>query len=159
MGLQALTGEAPRSPRIADGLPTEALTEIFIHLHPRIFHRYLPLIRATHVCRHWRNVISSTPSGWAWVNHKRAEPLPLSLRLSEAAPIEVEVLNLESFSHGFVAILLPHCARVATRGYCSQVVNGFVVCLTSACFLSSPSRDSLPTSYPPSPEACQIWRA
>ena len=90
------------------------------------------MIHATHVCRHWRNVISSTPTNWTWINPKWAELLPLSLRLSESAPIEIEVPSLDSFSFGFVNLLLPHCARIAsftlafsaaTRGYCSQVVT------------------------------------
>ena len=113
-------------------LPTEVLTEIFTYLHPRVLQRYLPLIHATHVCRHWRNVISSTPTNWTWINPKWAELLPLSLRLSESAPIEIEVPSLDSFSFGFVNLLLPHCTRIAsftlafsaaTRGYCSQVVT------------------------------------
>jgi hypothetical protein len=113
-------------------LPTEILNEIFAYLHPRIHQRYLPLIRATHVCRHWKNVISSTPTNWTWINPNWAELLPLLLRLSGSAPIEVEVPTLDSFSFAFVDLLLPHCARIAsftlafsaaTRGYCSQIVR------------------------------------
>ena len=118
--------------RPVNRLPTEVLNEIFAYLHPRILQRYLPLIRATHVCRHWRNVVSSTPTNWTWINPQWAELLSPSLRLSEFAPIEVEVSSLENFNPAFIHLLLPHCARIAsftlafsasTRGYCSQVVN------------------------------------
>ena len=118
--------------RPVNRLPAEVLAEIFTFLHPRILHRYLPLIRATHVCRHWRNVISSTPGSWVWINPKWGGLLPLSLRLSGSAPIEVEVSSLENFNDAFVDLLLPHHERIAsftlgfsaaTRGYCSQIVS------------------------------------
>ena len=113
-------------------LPTEILAEIFAFLHPRIHHRYLPLIHATHVCRHWRDIISSTPTSWTWINPKWSELLPLLLRLSEPAPIEVEISNLEDFNPSFVDLLLPRSAKIAafvlgfsaaTRGYCSQIIS------------------------------------
>jgi len=119
--------------RPVNRLPPEVLAEIFAFLHPRILHHYIPLVHATHVCRHWRNVILSTPSSWTWINPKWGELLTLSLRLSGSAPIEIEVSNLESFSHDFVDLLLPHCERItsftlefstATRGYCSQIASG-----------------------------------
>ena len=113
-------------------LPTEVMAEIFAYLHPRLLRSYLFLIRAMHVCRLWRNVISSTPSSWTWINPKWAALLPLSLQLSGSAPIEVEVQSVDTFSFDFVDLLLPHCTRIAsftlafsaaTRGYCSQIVS------------------------------------
>ena len=100
--------------RPVNRLPTEILIEIFALLHPRLLRRYLPLIHATHVCRHWRNVISSTPSNWTWINPQWVQLLPLSLRLSGSAPIDVEVSDHENFSSDFVDLLLPHGERVAT---------------------------------------------
>jgi len=118
--------------RPVNQLPAEILIEIFEFLHPRILHRYLPLVRATHVCRHWRNVISSTPGCWTWISTGWAELLPLSLQLSASAPIEVQVSSRDGFSPRFVDLLLPHCERVAfftlafstvTRGHCSHIFN------------------------------------
>ncbi|KAF9649563.1 hypothetical protein BDM02DRAFT_3186196 [Thelephora ganbajun] len=130
--------------RPVNRLPPEVLTEIFAFLHPRILHRYRPLIHAMHVCRHWKNLISSTPSNWTWINPKWAELIPLSLRLSEFAPIEVEVSSIESFSHSSVDVLLPYSERIAsftltfsaaTRSYYCQIVSG-LRCMSNIRMLS-----------------------
>ena len=138
-------------------LPTEILAEIFAYIHPRLLQRYLPLIHATHVCRHWRNVIWSTPRSWTWINPKWAALLPLSLRLSGSASIEVEVPSVDSFSFGFVELLLPHCARVAsftlafsaaTRGYCSKII-GRLQCMPDLRELSILAEPGLTTYWLP----------
>jgi len=85
------------------------------------------------VCRHWRSAIASTPSSWTWINPKWGEQLPLLLRLSGSAPIDVEVSNLENFSPAFIDLFLSRRERIAsftlafsaaTRGYCSQIISG-----------------------------------
>lgn len=118
--------------RPVNRLPQDVLNEIFSLFHPRTLRRYLPLVHATHVCHLWRNIILSTPNNWTWISPTCGDLLPLLLRRSEPAPIEVDISDLGKFNTGFIDNLLPHCKRfvsftmivsVTTIGFCSRVAS------------------------------------
>jgi len=61
--------------RWVNRLPTEVtvLADVSAFLRARAFHRHLPLMHTTHVCCHWGDTDSSTPSSWTWINPKWGE--------------------------------------------------------------------------------------
>lgn len=114
--------------------PLGILDEIFTSFRPRIHRRYLPLIRATYVSRFWRNMISSTPDYWMWVNPKWPQPFRISLQLSGSVAIEIEVSRLRDLTPDSASDLLPRSERATpfimefsavVHDYCPQVLSGF----------------------------------
>lgn len=49
------------------------------------------VIPLTHVCRHWRESIISTPSNWTLISNDRSKLTALSLARAKAAPLDVSI--------------------------------------------------------------------
>ena len=76
----------------ANRLPQELISRIARHLlldENNIDAR--PVIPLTHVCRHWRESIVSTPGNWTLISNNRSELTALSLERAKAARLDVSV--------------------------------------------------------------------
>jgi len=70
------------------------------------------IVPLTHVCRYWRNSITSTPENWALISSEWKGLAALSLERAKAAPLTIE-LKVDALTNdpklvGFVDLLLLH---------------------------------------------------
>lgn len=88
------------------------------------------VVPLTHVCRHWRNCIVSTPGIWALIYSERAKLAELSLKRAKAAPLTIR-LDLGGLTRKFLDILLPHfqntvsftCINLSNIGDLTRLLN------------------------------------
>ena len=99
-------------------LPPEiiALCAAFVpHTDPR------PIVSLTHVCRYWREAITSNPGSWTLIGSDWKELVPLCLERAGAAPLTANIWVSDIKEDGdFTQALLPHVPRIShlsLRGY------------------------------------------
>ena len=87
-----------------------------------------PLILLTHVCRYWREAITSSPGTWARISSRWKRYAPFCLEHARAAPLSVEISSQEiQGDKDFIQALIPHTSKIShlsVTGYSS--VRNFV---------------------------------
>jgi len=71
------------------------------------------IIPLTHVCRYWRESITSVPANWTLISNSNKELTALSLERAKAAPLEV-CLNTERGDLGFFHPPAPYAQNIGT---------------------------------------------
>ena len=72
-----------------------------------------PIIPLTHVCRHWREAIISSPRNWASLDNGWKQLVPTCLRRAGAVPLTVNIkVSAIERDKTFIEAILPHASRV-----------------------------------------------
>jgi hypothetical protein len=73
------------------------------------------VVPLTHVCRHWRETIVSTPSNWALVSNNRSELAASSLERAKAARLDVSI-DMRQFKAdpGAFGLIIPYIRNIDT---------------------------------------------
>ena len=75
-------------------LHPDIITEISEYLDPRVSgDRYDALLRATQICRSWRDTLISQPSRWSFINGSQADLVPCLLDRSKNARLDVLIVS------------------------------------------------------------------
>jgi len=73
-----------------------------------------PIIPLTHVCRYWREVITSDPRSWALISSRWKRLAPLCLERAGAAPLTANIsVPAIQDDKDFLQVLLPHVPRIS----------------------------------------------
>ena len=82
-----------------------------------------PIIPLTHVCRYWRNAITSSHKNWASIDSGRKGLVPLCLERAGVVPLTVDITVSDiKEDENFLQALLPHTSRInhlSLTGYSS----------------------------------------
>ena len=71
------------------------------------------IIPVTHVCRYWRNSITSTPENWTRVSSKRIGIAELSLNRCKAAPLDLWIhVGQGGITPGFSDLITPYIQNI-----------------------------------------------
>ena len=80
-----------------------------------------PIVSLTHVCRYWRDTITSGPRSWASIGTVWKRLVPLCLERAGLTPLTVN-LSAIKMDQDFLQALLPHVSRISNlslTGYSS----------------------------------------
>ena len=73
------------------------------------------IVPLTHVCRHWREAIISTPENWTLISSRSGGLTSLSLQRAKAAPLEIRLdMRQVRENPGFSALITPHIRNTGT---------------------------------------------
>ena len=73
------------------------------------------VIPLTHVCRHWRGSIVSTPNNWSLISNNRTELTALSLERAKAARLDINIdMRQSRVDSGSFGLLTPHIRNIDT---------------------------------------------
>jgi len=72
-----------------------------------------PIVSLAHVCRYWREAITSNPGSWTLIGNKWERLVPLCLERAGVAPLTVD-LWIGGLKRKFVHALLPHVTRISS---------------------------------------------
>ena len=73
-----------------------------------------PIVSLTHVCRYWRNAITSSPRSWASIGSGWKRLVPLCLKRAGVVPLTVNIMVPEiRGNETFLQALIPHVPRVS----------------------------------------------
>ena len=137
-------------------LPPEIISHIVRYVPDEIPNNTSQIIPLTHVCRHWRKIIISTPEHWTSISTESGGDLAaLSLERAKTAPLEIYLSAPHMREVGWLRLLRPNIRK--TRSLC--VVGLQSVREVTTAFqkfpLSTPNLQSLKLVKTETPDSSQ----
>lgn len=90
-------------------LPPEIFSEIIQHVPHELAVDAWSIIRLTHVCRHWREIIISTPGNWTLVSSSNKRLMVLGLERAKTSPLKLRLwMDDIRETPGFLDLITPY---------------------------------------------------